>query len=176
MQRKIAIVILLIVISLSAAPQALSAETSKKVVFILIDNITWSDIIAAKDPVVNDLLRSSSIGIMNNRAFKAPSRPRNTLTVGAGVRAEASATSLEGFNANEPYGSGLAMDAYRLRTGRQARQHQVLELGIAAVVRDNDNGMQEFTPGQLADIINRAGRKTAVIGNADTSLADEPWG
>ncbi|MBE0447525.1 MAG: hypothetical protein IBX64_05415 [Actinobacteria bacterium] len=172
MQRKAAIIILLIFMFLSVSPQTLQAETGKKVVFILMDNITWLDIIAAKDPVLDNLLKSSSIGLMNNRAFKAPSRPRNALTVGAGVRAEASPSSLEGYNASELHGDGLAMDTYRQRTGKCAKPHHVLELGIAAIVKDNDNNMQEFTPGQLADIISGAGKKTAVLGNSDTSLVD----
>lgn len=175
MQLRVMATILLTIMLLSHAPIALSQETGQKAVLVLMDNITWSDIIAADDPTLNELIKNSSIGLMNNRAFKAPSRPRNVLTVGAGVRAEAGSNSLEAYNAQEPYGNERAMDAYRLRTGRHAKKHQVLELGIASIVKDNDNGLQEIMPGKTADMIESAGKKVAVLGNSDISI-DDPEG
>jgi len=174
MQRKVAIVVLLVILLLSLTPQALQAKPEGKVVFILMDNVTWEDIIAANDPILNDLVKNSSIGLLNNRGFKMPSRPRNALSVGSGLRAEGSAASFEEYNATEPYGDELAMDAYALRTGKKASKHQVVELGIASIVKDNENGLQEFIPGLLASTLKQAGRSTAVIGNSDTSLDYEP--
>ena len=179
MQRKIAVVVLVVallaaVLSLLPAPQAMAAEHGNKVVFVLMDNITWSDIITADDPVLNDLIKTSSIGLLNNRAFKAPSRSRNALTVGAGVRSDAAPASFEEYNATETYGGVPAIEAYKLRTGKCTVKGQVLELGIASIIMDNDNGMQDFTPGELGSIIEAHGGKTAVLGNADTSLTDNP--
>jgi hypothetical protein len=155
---------------LAATPQ----QSDGKVVFILMDNITWSDIINANDPTINGLIKNGAIGLLNNRAFKASSRPRNALSVGAGIRADGASTSFEEFNATEAYGDEQAKDAYRLRTGKTAKAGQVLEVGIASIVRDNDNGLQDFFAGQLGDAIKTSGKKTAVIGNADTSLQYEP--
>lgn len=182
MRQKIIATLLLVILSLgflsiSSKDQQAEAQPSKsnsKVVFFLIDNVTWADLIAADDPILNSLIKKSSIGVMNNRAFKNPSRPRNALTVGSGIRAEAASRSLEGYNAVEPYDDGLAREAYKLRTGRSAKGYDVVELGIASVVKDNDKGLQEFIPGQLADIIESSSKSTAVLGNSDTSLGDEP--
>lgn len=176
MQRKVAVLILLAVFLLSAPSQPLLAATDNKVVFILIDNITWSDIIDAKDPVLNGLIKNSSIGLLNNRAYKSSSRSRNAVTVGAGVRADADPLSFEEFNADEPYGDDLAMDAFKQRTGKTAKNDQVIELGIASIVKANENGMQILTPGDLGGIIRDAGKKTAVIGNSDTKLDNDPVG
>lgn len=179
MQRKIAVTVLVIalltiVLSSLLAPQVMAAKKDNKVVFVLMDNITWADIIAADDPVLNGLIKTSSIALLNNRAFKAPSRSRNALTVGAGVRSDASSGSFEEYNATETYNGEPASEAYKLRTGKTAKEGQVLELGIAPIIMDNANGMQDFTPGELGSIIEAHGGKTAVLGNADTSLTDNP--
>ncbi len=179
MQRKfavlvLAVVLLVVVLSSILAPQVMAAKKGTKVVFVLIDNITWADIIAADDPVLNDLIKTSSIGLLNNRAFKAPSRSRNALTVGAGVRSDAGPASFEEYNATETYSGVPASEVYKLRTGKTAKEGQVLELGIASIIKDNANGMQDFTPGALGSIIEAHGGKTAVLGNADTSLIDNP--
>lgn len=185
MQRKIAAVVLLIFLLLLITPQPLLAETDKnvtphdsnnKVVFILMDNITWSDIIAANDPILNNLIKNSSIGLLNNRTAQALTRSRSALTVGTGVRAGADPTSFEEFNADEPYGDDLAMTVFKQRTGKTAKPGQVLELGIAPIIKANENGMQDLTPGDLGSIIRDAGKKTAVIGNSDTALSNDPNG
>lgn len=176
MQRKVTVLVLLAVFLLSALHRPLLAATDNKVVFILMDNVTWSDIIDAKDPILNGLIKSSSIGLLNNRAYKSSSRSRNALTVGAGVRADADPTRFEEFNADELYGNSLAADEFKRRTGKHTETGQVLELGIAPIIRDNENGMQELTPGELGGIIRDAGKKTAVIGNSDTALGNDPDG
>lgn len=177
MQRKIvAIILLAFVLSSLLALQAMAAEKGNKVVFVLMDNITWSDIITANDPVLNELIKTSSIGLLNNRSSKAPSRSRNALSVGAGVRADAASTSFEEYNSTETYNGEPAIEAYKLRTGKRTVRGQVLELGIASIIKDNVNDMQDFTPGALGSIIENAGGKTAVLGNADTSLTDDPDG
>jgi len=178
MRQKIVLALLLIFILLLIIPQAsaevLGKENKRKAVLILMDNTSWADIIAANDPYMNELIDKSSIGLLNNRAFRQPSRVRNALTVGAGLRAYGSAGTLEGYNANEPYENGLAKDAYKLRTGKTIKEQQVLELGIAPAVKDNENDLQDFNPGELGRLLNENGRKTAVLGNSDISLKDEP--
>ncbi|MCL6473218.1 MAG: hypothetical protein K6T91_10500 [Firmicutes bacterium] len=174
MRRKIAAIFVATIAFLSILSQPISARSNNKVVFILMDNISWSDIISANDRIINDLIERSSIGLLNNRAYKASSRPRSALTVGAGVRADGASSNFEGFNADEPYGYGLAMDVFRQRTGKRAKKGQVLELGIAPIIRDNMNGMQDLVPGGLGKIINKSGKKTAVLGNSDTGVDDDP--
>lgn len=179
MQRRIVAIILLILVvsapiaALAAKPQSSDenhSDSSRRVVFILMDNVSWDDIIAANDPILNRIISNSSIGVMNNRAFKAPSRPRNALGVGASGRASGDPSSFEAYNADEPYGNGVAMDTYKLRMGKRAKKGQVVELGIAAITKDNTTDMQEFYPGKLGDAIEAAGKKTAAFGNSDTSL------
>lgn len=178
MRQKTALATLIIFLLLSIIPQASAGapdiDRKRKVVFILMDNVSWADITAADDPYMGELIKNSSIGLLNNRAFRQPSRVRNALTVGAGLRAYGSAGTLEGYNANELYEHGLAKDAYKLRTGRTIKEHQVLELGIAPAVKDNENDLQEFNPGELGRLLNEAGRKTAVLGNSDISLDSDP--
>jgi len=159
------------IITLSAGLTQISyAEEKPKVVFFLIDNVTWEDIILAEDEFFNRLIDESAIGLLNNRTYGRPSRPRGTLTVGSGVRANAVTNSLDGYNATEEHGSMPVADVFFLRTGKRAQPHNVVELGLPSIINDNRNIRQEIVPGALGQILKDNGYRAAVLGNSDTSF------
>jgi hypothetical protein len=150
-----------------------SQQSASKVVIVLMDNISWNDIVLANNPALNKIIGVSAIGLQNNHPQTAPSRPKNALTVGAGAKADVQPNSEEAYNSDEIYEAGLALDAYKLRTGKSAGTNKVVELGMPSIIKDNENGLQDFTPGYMADILDEAGRSVAVYGNADTSFKYE---
>ena len=150
--------------------QAAIAEDKPKVVFVLIDNITWDDIAKANDPFINDLVQNNPTALLNNRTYGRPSRPRAALTVGSGVRANALPGSVNGYNATEAFDGVKASDVLFVRTGKRARPGNIVELGLPAIIADNSYINQEIVPGALGQLLNDNGFKTAVLGNSDTSF------
>ncbi|HCG98684.1 MAG TPA: hypothetical protein DE036_02455, partial [Actinobacteria bacterium] len=150
--------------------QAAIAEDKPKVVFVLIDNITWDDIAKANDPFINDLVQNNPTALLNNRTYGRPSRPRAALTVGSGVRANALPRSVNGYNATEAFDGVKASDVLFVRTGKRARPGNIVELGLPAIIADNSYINQEIVPGALGQLLNDNGFKTAVLGNSDTSF------
>jgi hypothetical protein len=172
--RYVLVVLILGAFVLSAiSPSASLAEEKPKVVFVLIDNVTWDDIITANDPFFNELTQTGAIGLLNNRTYGRPSRARTAITVGSGVRANALPGKAGGYNATDEVDFGKAGDVYFVRTGRQAKPHNIVELGLPAIIADNDYINQDIVPGALGQLLKEKGLKTAVLGNSDTSLKSE---
>lgn len=155
------------------SPQAATAKNKPKVVFILIDNIIWDEIAKANDPFLNQLIEKSPSALLNNRTYGRPSRPRAAISVGAGVRANALPSSVNGYNADENFEGVRASDVLALRTGKRASSENVVEVGLPAIIADNSDIHQEIVPGGMGKLLNDNGFKTAVLGNSDTSLFDD---
>ncbi|MBS3908271.1 MAG: hypothetical protein KGZ93_01345 [Actinobacteria bacterium] len=158
---------------ISFLPQAASAKGKPKVVFVLIDNITWDDIAKANDPFINDLVENNSAALLNNRTYGRPSRPRATVSVGSGVRANALFNSADGYNATEEFDGVEAGDALFVRTGKRAKPGNVVELGLPAIIADNSYIHQDIVPGAMGQLLNDNHLKTAVLGNSDTSYESD---
>jgi hypothetical protein len=153
--------------------QVANAEDKPKVVFVLIDNITWNDIAKANDPFINALIQNNPSALLNNRTYGRPSRPRATLSVGSGVRANALPSSVNGYNASEAFDGVKASDVLFLRTGKKAKRGNVVELSLPAIIADNSYINQEIVPGALGQLLNDNGFRTAVLGNSDTSFESD---
>jgi hypothetical protein len=90
-------------------------------------------------------------------------------TIGAGNRADGAATEIVGgyaLDRDERIDGRFAYQAYQARVGKQA-DGQVLHLGLAEVIRQNQQNRYGAEPGALGSALHAAGRRTAVVGNAD---------
>ncbi|MDP2210769.1 MAG: hypothetical protein Q8J63_03400 [Candidatus Aquicultor sp.] len=158
---------------IGSPPQAASAEDKPKVVFVLIDNITWDDITKANDPFINALVQNNPAALLNNRTYGRPSRPRAAISVGSGVRANALPGSVNGYNATEAFDGVKAGDVLFVRTGKRAKPGNIVELGLPAIIADNSYIHQEMVPGAMGQLLNDNGFKAAVLGNSDTSFESD---
>ena len=104
-----------------------------------------------------------------------PSTVEGYATVGSGTRVDAETPAGLAFNSGEPLEGGVARDALGRRIGRTP-QGEVVVVGAPSAANQAGERVSSL-PGSLGSALRRAGLKTAVVGNADTSrprLIDDP--
>lgn len=157
-------------------PGAINANNADKVngrvVMVVIDNITWDDIISSEVPTLKKLASEGTSGLMTTSgAGGTPRAPASTHgTVGAGAKISGGGLGGLAFNASETYENASAVDVYGRITGYQAASDQIVHLGLADIERSNSRLKYQFLPGYLGTALHNSGFKTAVVGNADI-----PW-
>jgi hypothetical protein len=151
----------------TASPGQPAAE---KILVFSLPRVTWADFAEADLPHLTGLLSHSMVAQLSPRT----AGPRTTAadgyaTIGAGNRADGAGTELVGgyaLDRDERIDRRSAYQAYQARVGKPARG-QVVHLGMAEVVRQNEQYRYGAEPGALGSALRSAGRRTAVIANAD---------
>ncbi|MCL5292809.1 MAG: hypothetical protein M1548_09920 [Actinobacteria bacterium] len=160
--------ILLALLAPSWSLASAAGPLAKKAVLVAVDNISWAELREADDPTFNRLLSESAIGLLNVRVHKNPTRAKEYITVGASARSNAPDDALA-LDAGEPFEGGTAGQAYERRTGRRASANGSVALSIPEVDLKNKKLYYNIIPGSLGQALAEAGKKAAVIGNADIS-------
>lgn len=149
---------------------ALDTKTQKpdRVVMVVVDDITWSDISNSRLPVLKNLILKGSSGLMTtNPAGGSPRTPSNTYaTIGAGAKVNGGDSGGLGFNTFEKYETSTSDSSYYRRTGIRVKG-ELVHLGIAQMETVNTELKYDYLPGSIGTILHRNGYKTAVIGNSD---------
>ncbi|MFZ5965992.1 MAG: hypothetical protein ACOYVK_02285 [Bacillota bacterium] len=148
------------VFSLSAF-SCVFAENEKKAIVIIINEVNYEDLSAMDS--VKKFIVGGSIGLMNNRTSSKASIAKAYMTIGTGVRAEASYDTSQFANVNVEN-----IPIYERRTGLTAEKTGVVNLNIAELIRLNLDGEYGAVPGALGQALHEKDIKTAVIGNGDT--------
>ena len=140
------------------------AET---VVVLSWPHTTWEDATALRLPHLTAFLDRAAVGNLSVRtAASRTTLGRGYATLGAGARADAGALSGAAFNRNEAVDNSTAAETYRRRTGRSS-DAAVLQVGVADVVRANEERLYGAVAGALGGALASAGLKTAALGNGD---------
>jgi len=151
----------------TAAPPQPSVQ---KVLVFSLPRVTWADFAEADLPHLTGLLSDSMVAQLSPRtAGPRTMAADGYATIGAGNRADGAATELVGgyaLDRDEPIDGRPAHQAYQARVGKPAQGH-VVHLGLAEVVRQNEQYRYGAEPGALGSALRAAGRRTAVIANAD---------
>ena len=142
------------------------ARPSKVVVFG-VPKLGWRDVGTGTMPALDRLLARGAVAATTVRTLTGlPSTTEGYATLGAGARVQADHQGGYAFDAESPLEGGTAGQALERRTGR-VPAGEVAVVGAAAVTRLNDGRHLPSAPGALGDALRRAGRRTAVVGNAD---------
>lgn len=141
---------------------------SGKVVIVVADGISISDLQPEALPVFNQLIRQGALGLMNGNTAKNINAENAYATIGAGSRISAPNAKAGGFNGWEKVNGLLAQDLYRQRTGKIPPGKALVQLEIARIQQVNSELSYPAIPGTLGTVLREAGLKTAVLGNADT--------
>lgn len=146
-----------------------SLQNRGKVVIVVVDRITWDDLIKADVPEIRNLALRGATGLMTtNPAAGSPRLPVNTYaTIGSGAKVRGGPSGSMAFNTSEEYENDTAVNVFRRRTGIKGGIGQVLHLGIIQMERNNFNLKYEYALGAIGTALHRNGLKTAVLGNAD---------
>jgi hypothetical protein len=170
-----AILFVLTVSPLTAAP-ALAESKAGKVVIFVIDQVNLDEMKIAGMPHLKNLIKNGGVGLSSDRSTVPGDPIAQYLSIGAGNKATGIAITpgqvntqdlQEGFGARESIDGQSAADIFYERTGRQISYPQAANLSIGALKDINISEQTEAVPGALGDALKKEGLKTAVVGNAD---------
>jgi hypothetical protein len=159
----------------AAASTRLAPGAVDRVLVVSVPGVGWSQVDEAQTPHLWGLLQTAAMANLTARTQGRPDLASGYLTLGAGTRAAAARTPIDGagMEPDEPWGEVTARDAFRLTTGRGVEEG-VLQLGIESALAANAAEDVDAEVGALGDALARAGRPRAVIANGDGSYPDEP--
>jgi len=151
-------------------------DRNGRAIMVVIDRITWDDLMKADVPVMKRLALTGACGLMTTNPATGGSRePENTYaTIGAGTKILGGSSGEMGFNLVEPMENDTAGHAYFRRTGIRAGNGQVVHLGIAEMEKANQRQKYGWSIGSIGTVLHDNGMKTAVLGNADLPDSRSP--
>ncbi len=152
----LAVLALAILISAGAAGAEASssgeASRPRKILIVSMAGLTWEDVAAGRAPALASLARDWSVGVLSIRSVGSRTDSASAFaSLGAGNRARGGGpTDMElAPNAAPAPGGGLMVGQWK------------------EVLADNASLHFGATPGALGEALQRAGLRTAVVGNAD---------
>lgn len=164
---KIALLILTLGLALPACRVAASAgRVEGKVILIIADYLSVSDVVDSPYPAIRRLSREGGVGIV------APPVGASIASTYASAGAGAASWANDGVGhafsnhetITEEFDSAGAI--FERRTGNRTSP-EVVHLNLPMFVTENRERLAVSLPGALGNALARAGKKTAVFGNAD---------
>jgi hypothetical protein len=161
----------------SAGPASAASSGSRadgrpvrRVLIVSLPYVSWSDLEDRDDvPNLTKLLDQSAVANLSIRAPTIrPDLAGGYATLSAGDKAVGSGTADDGaaFDVDERVGAGTAAQAFRRRTGIDAKRGLV-HLGLPQIDEANEDTEYEADVGALGDALADAGYSRAVIANGD---------
>lgn len=175
--RPAGVLLVCVAIALSLAlPAAGSPALSRgKVVVLVIDRISVSDLGAGSTPFLDRLAERWSIGLMvthsaQKEAGREPDLSAAFVTLSAGVRARGAKDAGLSLDASEAAGppGRTAAGYYLAETGTDVPDGGVACLGMPGIVRANEKDGNDENVGLLAGTLLENGRVPAVAGGQDS--------
>lgn len=157
------------------ATAAAGRESAPKVIMFIINRVTLDDLTNSRYRNIQRLITMGGLGLMTINTSGDFTDMNAYVSIGAGDKMIGSALAGESYNRDEVLKDGFtAAQAYQRNTGHNPGASQVLNVSIANSQIANSNKYTLAAPGELGDIIHKAGLETAVIGNSDLAPNDPP--
>jgi hypothetical protein len=156
-------------LGLGPRPAATAAETPGKVLVVSAPRLVWQDIADQEPPAISAFLGDAAYGSLSVRAIG----PRTDLgegyvTIGAGNRARVDPQRAgDAYGADEQVGNATGAQLFQAATGADPGDARVLSLAVTEAREDADRLHYGSEPGALGQAVVDAGKRTAVIANAD---------
>ena len=149
-----------------AANVAATAKPSKVVVFG-IPKLWWDDVGSGALPTLDGLIERGAVAATSVRTLAGrPTTTEGYATLGAGARVRADSLGGFAFDADADLEGGTAAQALERRSGSPPAG-DVVVVGAPATARLNEGRHLPSEPGALGQALRDAGRRAAVVGNAD---------
>ncbi len=140
------------------------------VVLFGIPRLGLDDLESGDMPTLDRLAREGALAAASVRTLRSrPSTSEAYATISAGTRVHGVADADTAFPAGAAVEGSTARQVAERRTGRPS-QGEIVVVGGAAQIRGAGAGVPS-SPGALGEALRRAGRRTAVVGNADVRTA-----
>ncbi|MGH9182272.1 MAG: hypothetical protein ACRDZ9_00330 [Acidimicrobiales bacterium] len=149
------------------------APPADRVLVVSLPTLTWERVVQERPPVLVELLRQSAVASLSVRTIgPTTSLGEAYATIGAGNRTSV-AEDVAGLALPPaaPYEGDEAARVFQRRCGCMAGDASVLQLGAPQIARLNDRLLYGSEPGSLGTALARAGRRAAVVANADRALS-----
>lgn len=132
----------------------------KKVIMLVVDRINFEDI---EDlPCFKEIMSQGSIALSNGRTSGTTTPSKAYVTIGSGVRAEGTPSTVTAVEVNGDTG-----EIFYRRTGIEPVEGMVVNPDINKLIVRNATGEYGAIPGNTGYYLREKGLKTAVLGNAD---------
>lgn len=139
-----------------------------RIVLFGMPRLSWDDVGTGRLPNLDLAIEQGAISATSVRTLSGrPNTTEGYATLGAGTRVAARDIGGFAFDADSVLEGGSAAQALERRTGRPVTG-EVAVVGGPATRKLNDGRHLTSAPGALAEALHRAGKRTAVVGNADT--------
>lgn len=169
---RVIIALLMVTTFLLIAGSSIAGAQEKDAVIIVADRIGWSDWRYSAGPNTARMLRESAIALANNRSAREFEPSSVYLTLGAGERAglSGSAELAAGlaYSSDEIIENIDAATVFERNTGRTPQAGSGLHLAIPSINDQSAKYDYGAVPGLLGETLKSAGKKVALLGNADT--------
>lgn len=144
-----------------------------KVMLIVVDRIGLEDLTHSAAPNIRHLIDRGGFALMNARVRYDLYGQGGYVEIGAGGRAFGGPNVGLAFNSSErlsaPGGGYVeAGQLYRARTGRAAPSGSVVNLYIEEMKKRSDTSQASSLPGLMGQVLRKGGRRSALLGNADS--------
>lgn len=141
-----------------------------KVVVFGMPRLSWDDVGTGNAPNLDQLVAEGASAATSVRTLSAqPSTTEGYATLGAGTRVAADELGGFAFESGSALEGGTAAQALARRAGHEPAG-EVAVVGAPATLTLNQGRHLASSPGALGDALHGAGRRTAVINNADTGF------
>ncbi|MFP5376080.1 MAG: glycosyltransferase [Acidimicrobiia bacterium] len=152
----------------SDPPSVAATGVPDKVVIFGLPGLSLDDLGTGLVPHLDEMAAEGAVAAMTSGRGLGP-RPdvvEGYATLGAGGRVAVDEHGGQAFDGGAPLEGATAADALARRTGSHP-DGEVVVVGAPAVARLNEGRHVASRPGALGEALRRAGRRTAVVGNAD---------
>jgi hypothetical protein len=146
----------------------------ERILVVTLPSVGWSAVDPVETPHLWRLFEDAAVGNLTARTVGRADLAAGYLTFGAGTRAAAARSPIDGagMQPHEPWGSVTARDAFWLDTGHDVATG-VLSMAIEATRRVNAATDVDTTIGALGDSLARAGHPRTVIANGDGASPEQ---
>jgi len=140
------------------------ATAAGKVIILSLARLDLEQLTEAE--TISPWLEQGAMALLNTGTASGSIGRHLYVTMGAGSRALGTDSGRLAFMQDEDYNGSVAAQIYVRRQGSQP-QGEIVHLGMAEIMRANENLQHPVYPGLLGETLHTNGKKTALIGNAD---------
>ena len=144
-----------------------NGEEERRVILLLADRLTYSDLLCGAGPNLSQLLEQEAVALMNVRSGKAGSES-GYLSLGTAARAVAGPEGRSAFGRGELIEGEKAEVVFKRCTGNDPAG-ALFHLQAAALQKKNSTLSYPVTVGLLGEMLKEKGLTAAVWGNADAA-------
>ncbi len=160
-------VLVLLVVGPGSSERAL--DRAERVLVVSVPTLTWDAVAEEQPPALVELLGRSAVASLSVRTIGADTNAgEGYATIGAGNRAAIPpGTASSAFPPDAVVDEEVVSDLYERRFGRSHGDAEVVQVGLAAIQRRNDDLLYGTEVGTLGAALRDAGLSAGIVANAD---------